>query len=265
LFGTWPLADLATGADPEILPGTKGSATPLNDPVKIVLVEDEAFQRQVVTEFLGKNGLRIIALASGAEFKRTAEKSMPDLAILDVHLGESEDGVSLARWLRARSSRVGIIMLTAVSDPVDRVIGLESGADDYIPKPFDPRELLARVRAVLRRAAEGAAPPSQLPQQRVGTAMLDLERRVLILADGQEDPLTASEFDLLRLLVENANRPLSRDWLLEATSHREADVFDRAIDNRIMRLRRKVETDPGKPEAIRSVRGVGYMFVPPRG
>ena len=94
--------------------------------------------------------------------------------------------------------------------------------------------------------------------------MLDLERRMLILGDGKEDPLTASEFDLLRLLVENANRPLSRDWLLEATSHREADAFDRAIDNRILRLRRKVEIDPGKPEAIRSVRGVGYMFVPPQ-
>jgi DNA-binding response OmpR family regulator len=236
----------------------------LDGPLKIVLVEDEAFQRQVVTEFLAKNGIRITAFASGADLKRTAQQSMPDLAILDVHLGELEDGFTLARWLRARSSRVGIIMLTAASDIVDRVVGLESGADDYIAKPFEPRELLARVRAVLRRAGDTAAPPSELSQRRIGTAMLDLERHVLILADGTEDQLASSEYDLLKLLVENPNRPLTRDWLLEATSHREAEAFDRAIDNRVMRLRRKVEKDPGKPEAIRNVRGVGYMFVPPK-
>jgi len=141
-------------------------------------------------------------------------------------------------------------------------VGLESGADDYIAKPFEPRELLARVRAVLRRAGDTAPPPSELGQRRIGTAMLDLERHVLILADGTEDQLAASEYDLLKLLVENPNRPLTREWLLEATSHREAEAFDRAIDNRIMRLRRKVENDPGKPQAIRNVRGVGYMFVP---
>ena len=236
----------------------------MDGPPKIVLVEDEAFQRQVVAEYLARNGLAVTALASGAELKRIAERSMPHLAMLDVYLGEAEDGFALARWLRSRSSRIGIIMLTAASDTIDRVVGLESGADDYIAKPFEPRELLARVRAVLRRASSVTNPPSRLVQLRVGTAMLDLERRVLILADGNEDQLAASEFDLLRLLVENPNRPLTRDWLLESTSHREAEAFDRAIDNRILRLRRKVEVDPGKPEAIRSVRGVGYMFVPPR-
>jgi DNA-binding response OmpR family regulator len=236
----------------------------LDGPAKIVLVEDEAFQRQVVSEYLARNGLSVAALTCGADLKRLAERNMPDLAILDVYLGEPEDGFGLARWLRSRSSRIGIIMLTAATETIDRVVGLESGADDYIAKPFEPRELLARVRAVLRRAGSVATPPPRLVQIRVGTAMLDMERRVLTLADGREDPLAASEFDLLRLLVENPNRPLARDWLLEATSHREADAFDRAIDNRIMRLRRKVEVDAGKPEAIRSVRGVGYMFVPPR-
>jgi two-component system phosphate regulon response regulator OmpR len=236
----------------------------VSGPIKIVLVEDEPFQRQVVTDYLAQNGLRPTALASGGELKRLAQQSMPDLALLDVHLGEAEDGFALARWLRARSSRVGIIMLTAATDTIDRVLGLESGADDYIPKPFEPRELLARVRAVLRRAGDAPTRPAALSQVRVGTAMLDLDRRVLILADGSEDDLAASEFDLLRLMVENPNRPLARDWLLEATSHREADAFDRAIDNRVMRLRRKLEADPAKPEAIRSVRGVGYMYVPPK-
>jgi len=232
-------------------------------PIKIMLVEDEDFQRQVVSDYLTQNGLRPIALASGAEMKRLAQQSMPDLALLDVNLGEAEDGFALARWLRGRSARVGIIMLTAASDTIDRVLGLESGADDYISKPFEPRELLARIRAVLRRTGETPSRPPGLSQVRVGMAILDMERRVLIRADGTEDELAASEFDLLKLMAEHPNRPLSRDWLLEATSHREAEAFDRAIDNRVMRLRRKIEMDPGKPEAIRSVRGVGYMFVPP--
>ncbi len=138
---------------------------------------------------------------------------------------------------------------------------MSSGADDYIAKPFEPRELAAQVKALLRRATDDVA-PVRLSEVRVGTAMLNLTRRLLVLGDGTESALTASEFDLLRLLVENPNRPLTRDWLLETVAHREADAFDRAIDNRILRLRRKLERDPNKPEAIRSVRGVGYMFVP---
>lgn len=232
---------------------------------RIVLVEDDGFQRQLVTDYLAQHGLRPVPVASGAELKRLAEQSMPDLAILDVQLGEAEDGFALARWLRGRSARIGILMLTSAGDMVDRVVGLESGADDYVTKPFEPRELLARVRALLRRAASAAAsPPAKLSEVRVGTCMLDLERRLLVRADGTEDALTASEFDLLKLFVSHPNRPLTRDWLLESSSHREADAFDRAIDNRILRLRRKLEADPAKPESIRSVRGVGYMFVPPR-
>jgi two-component system phosphate regulon response regulator OmpR len=187
---------------------------------------------------------------------------MPDVALLDVHLNEAEDGFALARWLRSRSARVGILMLTAAGDVIDRVVGLESGADDYVAKPFEPRELVARVKALLRRATAAAPPPPRLTEVRVGAAMLDLERRTLTLADGSPDSLSASEFELLRLFVENPNRPLTRDWLLETIAHREAEAFDRAIDNRVMRLRRKLERDPARPEAIRSVRGVGYMFVP---
>jgi DNA-binding response OmpR family regulator len=228
---------------------------------KIILVEDEAFQRQVIAECLAEHGLRPTALASGAEMKRLAQHAMPDLALLDVRLNEPEDGFALARWLRSRSARVGIVMLTASTETIDRVVGLESGADDYVAKPFEPRELVARVKAVLRRAAPGAPPP-RLTQMRVGVAMLDMERRTLIRDDGAESNLAASEFELLRLLIENPNRPLTRDWLLETIAHRDSGPFDRAIDNRIMRLRRKLERDPGHPEAIRSVRGVGYIFVP---
>ncbi|MBL6456353.1 response regulator transcription factor [Belnapia sp. T6] len=230
---------------------------------RILLVEDEAFQRQLVTDYLAQHGLRPTALASGADLKRLAEQQMPDLAILDVQLGEAEDGFALARWLRGRSARIGILMLTSAGDMVDRVVGLESGADDYVTKPFEPRELLARVRALLRRTAGASAPPpAKVSQVRVGICMLDLDRRLLVRPDGSEEALTASEFDLLKLFVSHPNRPLTRDWLLESSSHREAEAFDRAIDNRILRLRRKLEADPAKPEAIRSVRGVGYMFVP---
>jgi DNA-binding response OmpR family regulator len=229
----------------------------------IVVVDDEAYQRQVIVEFLARNGLRPTPLGSGAELKRHVEQAMPDLVLLDVHLGEAENGFDLARWLRSRSARLSIIMLTAAGEVIDRVVGLESGADDYVTKPFEPAELLARVRAQLRRAYNAAPPRRRQAQVRVGTAMLDLDRHVLILGNGSEDALAASEFDLLKLFVENPNRTLARDWLLETTAHREAEAFDRAIDNRIMRLRRKIEADPSKPQAIRSVRGVGYRFGPP--
>ena len=210
---------------------------------------------------MAQHGLRLISLASGGELKRLAQQAMPDLVLLDLHLNEPEDGFALARWLRSRSARVGIVMLTVAGDTIDRVVGLESGADDYIAKPFEPRELVARVKALLRRRHRRfAASASDRNSGRHRYAGPDASHA--ILGDGAEAGLTASEFDLLRLLVENPNRPLTRDWLLETVAHREADTFDRAIDNRILRLRRKLERDPNKPEAIRSVRGVGYMFVP---
>jgi two-component system phosphate regulon response regulator OmpR len=227
----------------------------------IVVVEDEAVQRQMLADYLGRQNFRVSALGDGAALRRVVERELPALVMLDVGL-PGEDGFALARWLREKSGRVGIIMVTAAADTVDRVVGLETGADDYIAKPFEPRELLARVKSVLRRAA-GA--PSAGPRVRIGRRILDLERRVLVDPDdGGEERLAASEFDLLRIFAENPNRPLMRDWLLEVTAHREADPFDRAIDLRITRLRRKVEADPAHPEAIRTVRGIGYMFVPPK-
>jgi two-component system phosphate regulon response regulator OmpR len=243
----------------------------------LLVVEDDPFQRQTVAQYLAMQGLRVAAVGDGVAFRAAVEAAMPDIVLLDVGLPGGEDGFALARWLRGRSARVGIIMLTAAGDLVDRVVGLESGADDYIPKPFEPRELLARVKAVLRRSGRDATGPAApgpgvatiaRPSDciAVGAALLHVTRRVLVLPDGSEDPLTPSEFALLRLLIEHPNRPLQRDWLLEATSEgEEPEAFDRSIDLRIMRLRRKVERNPSRPEAIRTVRGVGYMFVPPGG
>jgi two-component system phosphate regulon response regulator OmpR len=225
----------------------------------IVVVEDEPVQREMLADYLSRQNLRVSAVGDG--LRRLVERELPALVMLDAGL-PGEGGFALARWLRERSSRIGIIMVTAAGDTVDRVVGLETGADDYIAKPFEPRELLARVKSVLRRAAGTLA---EGPRVRIGRRVLDLDRRLLIgPADGNEERLAASEFDLLKMFAENPNRPLMRDWLLEVTAHREADAFDRAIDLRVTRLRRKVEIDPAHPEAIRTVRGVGYMFVPPK-
>jgi two-component system phosphate regulon response regulator OmpR len=227
----------------------------------IVVVEDEAVQREMLADYLARQNFRVSGLTDGAQLRRLVARDLPALVMLDVGL-PGEDGFALARWLREKSGRVGIIMVTAAGDTVDRVVGLESGADDYIMKPFEPRELLARVKSVLRRAA-GA--PAEASRVRIGRRLLDLDRRVLVdPADGSEERLAASEFDLLKVFAENPNRPLECDWLLEVTAHREAEAFDRAIDLRVTRLRRKIELDPAHPEAIRTVRGVGYMFVPPR-
>ena len=198
----------------------------------------------------------------------------PDLCVLDVNL-PGEDGLSLVGRLRATRPGIGIVMLTAAGDTVDRVVGLECGADDDVAKPFDPRERLARLRAVLRRARPGqpvaasmAGPaPTHaglaLAQMRVGAAMFDDARGALIGADGREDRLAATELALLRLLVENPRRPLHRDWLLERTAPEDGEEpLERAMDLRILRLRRKPESNPARPEVIRTVRGVGYVYVP---
>src|SRR6476646_9258629 len=227
----------------------------------IVVVEDEATQRQLLCDYLDKQNFRVSPAESGVALRRLIEREVPALVLLDVGL-PGEDGFALARWLRERSGRIGIIMGTSASDTVDRVVGLETGADDYIAKPFEPRELLARVKSVLRRAT-GAAAPAAGSRVRMGRRVLDLEKRVLVdPINGSEEALTASEFDLLKVFAEHPNRPLQRDWLLEVTAHREMEPFDRAIDLRITRLRRKIELDPAHPNAIRTVRGVGYMFVP---
>ncbi len=228
----------------------------------VLLVEDDAFQRKAAETYLANHDLRVIAVENGAQMRRQVSRAMPDLVLLDVQLPGQEDGFALARWLRESSTRVGIIMLTAAGDSVDKVLGLESGADDYVAKPYEPRELLARCKSVLRRSVNKST-PSRLERVRMGRHVLDLSRRALHDDSGKDVAVTAGEFDILKIFAENPNRPLSRDWLLETTSHRARDPFDRAIDLRITRIRRKIEPSPEKPTVIRTVRGVGYMFVPP--
>ena len=228
----------------------------------ILLVEDDAFQRKAAETYLMNHDLKVIAVENGAQMRRQVSRAMPDLVLLDIQLPGQDDGFALARWLRESSTRVGIIMLTAAGDPVDKVLGLESGADDYVAKPYEPRELLARCKSVLRRSVNKTT-PSRLERVRMGRHMLDLSKRALHDQTGNDVAVTAGEFDLLKLFAENPNRPLSRDWLLETTSHRTRDPFDRAIDLRITRIRRKIEPAPDKPTVIRTVRGIGYMFVPP--
>jgi DNA-binding response OmpR family regulator len=228
----------------------------------ILLVEDDAFQRKAAETYLTNHELTVTAVENGAQMRRQVARAMPDLVLLDVKLPGHDDGFTLARWLRESSPRVGIIMLTAAAESVDKVLGLESGADDYVAKPYEPRELLARCKSVLRRSANKAT-PSLLERVRMGRHTLDLPRRQLLDADGNDVALTAGEFDILKIFAENPNRPLSRDWLLEITSHRSRDPFDRAIDLRVTRIRRKIEQVPDKPTVIRTVRGIGYMFAPP--
>jgi len=228
--------------------------------INIIVVEDEPTQRLLLVDYLTDQGFQVTGLADGAALRLAVQAKQPDLVMLDLHLPD-ENGFSLARHLRKSHPRVAIIMVTAAGNTMDRITGLDIGADDYISKPFEPRELLARVKSVLRRT--GPVKPISGPGVPMGRCLLDLVRHVLILADGTEEKLAASEFDLLKLFAENPNRPLNRESLLELTRQRDGEALDRAIDLRITRLRRKIEHNPSSPDAIRTVRGVGYMFVPP--
>jgi two-component system phosphate regulon response regulator OmpR len=227
----------------------------------IVVVDDEPDLRHLVQTYLTKHGLAVSVASGGEELWALMAERPVDLAILDVNM-PGEDGIKIAHELRRRGP-IGIIMLTANSDTVDRIVGLEVGADDYVTKPFDPRELLARVRTVLRRIApQPQASAATLGREvRIGKCCLNLDSRRLYQADGATVPITAMEFDLLQAFVQHPNRVLTRDQLLDLAHGKEGDVFDRSIDTRIVRLRQKVEIDPRRPQAIKTMRGAGYMFV----
>jgi len=230
----------------------------------VLIVDDDESVRTMVAEYLESHGYTTAQAADGAAMRAAIEQAAPDVVLLDLNLPR-EDGLTLARYLRERYD-VGIIMVTGSGDVVDRIVGLEVGADDYVAKPFDPRELLARVKSVLRRlqARPSAGVPAGDAGPRVcfGHCQLDVAAHRLFDGEGREIPLTSMEFDLLKVFAEHPGKALSRDRILTLTRNREWDPYDRSIDIRIARLRRKLEADPGHPQLIRTVRGVGYMFVP---
>lgn len=240
---------------------------------RLLIVDDDPSVRQMLREYLEGHGFEVAEASSGAQMRERFEHELPDAVLLDVRL-PGEDGLVLARYLREHYD-VGIIMVTASGDVVDRVVGLEVGADDYIAKPFDPRELLARLKSLLRRLqarptadhpAGAPGTPAVTGRKRVGRCELNLEARRLFEVEGGEITITAMEYDLLKTFLANPNRVLSRDQLLMHTRNREWEPFDRSIDIRIGRLRRKIEPDPaGEPRCIRTVRNAGYMFVPDAG
>lgn len=234
----------------------------------IIIVDDEAPAREMVGDYLKMHGFTVTLCDGGKSLRGVIETNVPDLVVLDLNMPE-EDGLSIIRDLKSRIN-VPVIMLTATASPIDRVVGLELGADDYIAKPCELRELMARIRSVLRRSApvkaaatEGAGAKTEKEQLvRFGTKWLDLEAQALRDDEGNEHPLTASEFGLLKVFAANPKRVLSRERLLELANARDAEAFDRAVDLRIMRIRRKIEIDPTKPAVIRTIRGGGYLFSP---
>ncbi|HVH35293.1 MAG TPA: response regulator [Tahibacter sp.] len=235
------------------------------DALHLLCVDDEDEIRELLSRYFDKHGFRVSTARNGAELREVIARESIDLVLLDLGL-PGEDGLALTRYLREHW-RGAIIIVTGRGDSVDRVVGLELGADDYVTKPFDLRELLARVRSVLRRSAAPAPAPAPAAnaRTRLGFAgfTLDLAARSLQAPDGNPVTLTSGEFDLLCAFVEKPNRVLSRDVLMNSLHGREAGPFDRAIDMQIGRLRRKIETAPDQPELIKSVRGAGYLFVPP--
>lgn len=229
---------------------------------KILVVDDDPGLRELLQEYLSSHGFDVHAVANGAEMEQFLLKNPVNLVILDLMM-PGEDGLSLARKLRSQG-KMPIIMLSARGEDVDRIIGLEVGADDYLAKPFNPRELLARIRAVLRRNAEleaSAGTENQGGKNQFGKFTLDMTTRRLLKENG-EIALTAGEFNLLSILVKHPNCVLSRDHLMDLMKGYERSPFDRSIDIRVTRLRRKIEADPAAPEFLRTVWGEGYMFTP---
>ena len=234
----------------------------MSDNGHILVVDDQKEICDVVQEYLTGEGYRVSTANDGGGMRRVLSQSHVDLVILDLML-PGEDGLTLARGLRDESG-IGIIILTGRGETVDRIIGLEMGADDYLPKPFHLRELLARVKSVLRRVQSRMGEPSQTTRSHARFAgwSLDLSSRELTSPAGQEVRLTTGEFDLLAAFVNNPNQVLSRDRLLDLARNREAGPFDRTIDVQVGRLRRKLEDDPQNPSLIKTVRGSGYIFTP---
>lgn len=238
----------------------------MNPITHILVVDDDARIRTMLRRYLSEEGFRVSEAADGAAMRAALERDPADLVLLDLML-PGEDGLSLARHLR-ESVQVPVIMLSGKADLIDRVVGLEAGADDYITKPFELREVLARIRTVLRRSTPHPAPAHEVAAERGHEVAafvfqdwrLDLVRRKLTRPGGADVSLTAGEFELLRVFVERPNRVLNREQLMDLVKGREWAANDRAIDTQVGRLRKKVETDPANPTMIKTVRGGGYVF-----
>lgn len=227
----------------------------------IAVLDDERDITALLAGYLGQQGFRVSVCHRGSDLLALMASDPASLVLLDLGL-PGEDGLAIARALRERSS-LGLIIVTGRGDAIDRVVGLELGADDYVTKPFELRELLARVRAVLRRVGAMAAPAESPPEERLQFCgwSLDLAARSLSAPDGRPVALTTGEFDLLAVLARHAGRVLTRDFLLSETRGRDAGPFDRTVDVLVGRLRRKIEVDPAQPEILKSVRGAGYILV----
>ncbi|MFA7667103.1 MAG: two-component system response regulator OmpR [Burkholderiaceae bacterium] len=230
---------------------------------KLLIVDDDPRMRELLRRYLSENGFDTSLAADGAAMNRLLLREPFDLIVLDLML-PGEDGLSIIKRLRAAGERTPVIMLTARGDDIDRIIGLEVGADDYLPKPFNPRELLARIHAVLRRQPTPELPgaPSSEPEEvSFGPFVLDLATRALT-RDGAPVPLTSGEFSVLKVLVRHPRMPLSREKLMALARGREYGAYDRSLDVQVSRLRKLIETDPQQPRYIQTVWGVGYVFVP---
>ena len=227
----------------------------------LLIVDDEPDVREVLDEYFVAHGYAVLCADSASAARAMTAAHAIDLALVDLHM-PGEDGLSLARHLRERYAKTAIVMLTSASTVVDRIVGLEMGADDYVPKPFDPRELAARVKSVLRRTSSAGRADLGAARLRIGRCVLDVAAHRLSDEHGKEVPMSPLEFDLLKALAEHPNRPLSRERILNLNQQRDWDPFDRSVDLRIMRLRKKIEPDPEHPRFIRTVRNEGYIFVP---
>ena len=234
----------------------------MTDAPRILIADDEAELRGLLQRYFTEQGLGVRVVADAAAAERLLARERFDVLVLDVMM-TGEDGLSLCRRLRAQGETVPILMLTARGDPIDRVVGLEMGADDYLSKPFNPRELLARVQAMVRRQRMLGAHGGPLGDAPVSFGRYTLHATQRWLEkDGQPVPLTTAEFGLLHALVSHAGRPLGRDRLIELTRGRDHEATDRSIDVQVMRLRRLIEQDPAAPRHIKTVWGIGYVFVP---
>ncbi len=233
----------------------------MNTRARIVVCDDDVDVRDLLVDLLGKDGYEVDAAEDGIALRKLVPRVRPDIVICDLMM-PGEDGLSLVRWLRAEGHSA-ILMLTAMGSTTDRIVGLEMGADDYLAKPFEPAELRARLKAILRRTmSANLANGRAAARVKVGRCVVDTEMKAMFDEQGERVELTAMEYDLLYTFITHARRPLTRDQLLEFAHHKKWDPFDRSIDMRIARLRKKIEFDPTKPSVLKTVRGEGYVLIP---